>query len=103
MSKKRMLSWVAQIGLITGMISQFKLAWKLFRDDRVPRTAKAIPLLAILAVVSPLGWVLNLIPVAGQMGDLAVIALGVNSFVKAAPQDVVHEYMTELHMDHPTK
>src|SRR5260221_14493284 len=99
MSKKRLLSWIAQIGLVGGMISQLRLAWKLFRDDRVPRSVKAIPLLAILAVVSPLGWLLNLIPVIGQMGDLAVISLGVNTFVKAGPPELVHEHIAELNMD----
>jgi len=67
------------------MISQFRLAWKLFRDDRVPRSVKAISDPGDSGCRSPLGWLLNLIPVIGQMGDLAVIGLGVNTFVKAAP------------------
>ena len=101
MNKNKMVGWIAQVGLIGGLISQARLAWKLFRDDRVPRTAKAIPVLAVLAVVSPLGWVVNLVPVLGQLSDLALIGLGVSTFVKAAPQDVVQQYMTELHMDQP--
>jgi uncharacterized membrane protein YkvA (DUF1232 family) len=97
--KTRLLSWVAQIGLITSMIKESRLALRLFRDKRVPTQAKAIPVLAVLAIVSPLGWVVNLVPIVGQLSSLGLLALGVNTFIKAAPQDIVQEYMTELRME----
>jgi len=99
MSKKRLFELDSPNRACWCMISQFRLAWKLFRDDRVPRSVKAIPDPGDSGCRLATRLALNLIPVIGQMGDLAVIGLGVNTFVKAAPPEVVHEYMAELNME----
>ena len=87
---------VSGIGFIAGFIQQIRLSWRLFRDPRVPIWTKAIPVLTIVYLVSPVDWLINLIPVLGQLEDIAVLGLGMQLFIRLAPQDVVDEHTLQL-------
>jgi uncharacterized membrane protein YkvA (DUF1232 family) len=95
MSRSSLSGWLLKAGLFRSTIGQAGLAWKLFKDKRVPTTAKAIPVLALLYVLSPIDLALDWIPVLGQMDDVAIIGLGLQAFIRAAPQYVVSEYQSE--------
>jgi uncharacterized membrane protein YkvA (DUF1232 family) len=88
--------WIFKAGMLRGMLSQGKLAWSLFKDERVPVMTKGIPLLAMLYIVSPIDALIDWIPVIGQLDDLAVIGLGLRAFIKAAPPELVEEHKLKL-------
>lgn len=67
-----------------------KLAYCLLRDERVPRTPKAVLLGALAVIVSPIdfpGWV----PVLGELDMLALGILAVETFIEACPPEVRRE------------
>ena len=71
------------------------LAWRLFRDPRMPTPAKGIAVAAVLLILSPLD-VLDWVPFMGNVGELALITLVLRAFINAAPEEVRQEYMAAL-------
>ena len=61
-----------------------KLAWRLFRDRRVPFYLKALPVLGLLYVISPWDLVPDILPAVGQIDDLVVASLLLLAFVLLA-------------------
>jgi len=59
----------------------FHLAVKLFFDKNVPAKNKGTLLAAIVYVVSPIDLIPDVIPVAGWVDDLIVIAMALNKFL----------------------
>ena len=86
---------VKNISFLTTIIKQFRLAWLLFQDARVPLWVKAIIPIASIYVLSPFDLI-PVIPVVGQLDDLGVILLGLTTFIKLCPPDVVGYYRTQL-------
>lgn len=66
-----------------------RLAWRLFMDDQVPIWLKAVPALGLAYLISPVDLVVDLIPVLGQMDDIAVILFSLKFFIDNAPADRV--------------
>ena len=70
-----------------------RTAWRLFKDPRVPLWQKAIPVLGVLYVLSPIDVVPELLaPVLGPLvvaDDLAILLLALRAFVHLAPREVV--------------
>lgn len=77
------------IGILAEMWQEIQLAWRLFRDDQVPVYLKIIPVLGLVYVVSPVDLIMDVVPVLGQMDDVAVIAFTIKTFVDLAPKDRV--------------
>ncbi|BDI29612.1 hypothetical protein CCAX7_16630 [Capsulimonas corticalis] len=69
-----------------------KLAARLLRDPRVPRSRKAG--LALLAgyLASPIDLIPDFIPVLGVADDLILAALTLTWVVKAVPAEIVREH-----------
>lgn len=63
-------------------------------DDRVPHKAKIEAGAAIAYLLSPFDRVTDLIPVVGQLDDVAVIAFAVRRLVAGAGEPVLREYWT---------
>jgi uncharacterized membrane protein YkvA (DUF1232 family) len=72
-----------------------KLAYCLLRDDRVPGAPKAILLVALGVVVSPLNFP-KWVPVLGELDVLALTVLAVKTFIEACPEDVRREHEEAL-------
>jgi uncharacterized membrane protein YkvA (DUF1232 family) len=89
------------LGVIQGLIDQVRLSWRLFQDPRVPAITKAIPLLTLAYIVSPVDLVLDVIPFLGQMDDIAILGAGLTLFISAAPKYVVNEHLSLLRGDVP--
>lgn len=87
---------VMGLSFFRGFIEQARLSWLLFRDPRVPVVTKAIPVATIIYLVSPADWLVNLLPILGQMQDVAVLGLGLTLFIRAAPQAIVNEHLAQL-------
>jgi uncharacterized membrane protein YkvA (DUF1232 family) len=72
-----------------------RLGWELFRDPRVPKRLKIIPMGVIIYLISPLDFI-SLIPVIGQLDDLAILILGVRWFIRLVPSAIVEEHRSKL-------
>lgn len=69
-----------------------RLAWRLFRDPRVPLAAKTIVVATLVYLVSPIDFVPDWFPFVGQADDLVALMAGLNFFLKACPRWLVEEH-----------
>jgi uncharacterized membrane protein YkvA (DUF1232 family) len=69
---------------------------RLLREPGVPLLTKAFPILAALYVISPLDFVPDLLPVLGQVDDVAVILIALEAFWKLCPAAVVDFHRAAL-------
>lgn len=83
-------SWMREI------VQQAKLAYYLMLDPRVNPLAKLIPVAALAYLVFPFDLSPDIVPVIGQLDDVAILMLGLRFFFELAPQDVVHEHLARL-------
>jgi uncharacterized membrane protein YkvA (DUF1232 family) len=81
----RVFSWLARPGLLRTLLSHARLSVRLIREPRVPLLIKAVPLLAIAYLVSPLDFVPDVIPVLGQLDDLGVMLIALETFLRLCP------------------
>jgi uncharacterized membrane protein YkvA (DUF1232 family) len=76
---------------LTGTVGRLprylKLARDLFGDEQIPTRRKALLGAALVYTVSPIDLVPGVIPVAGQLDDLAVLLLGVRQALAACPPE----------------
>lgn len=73
-----------------------RLVWALARDRRVPGQQKLILAGIVGYLLLPFDLVPDLIPIIGQLDDLAVVLLGLDLFIRAAPEDVVAEHLQRI-------
>jgi uncharacterized membrane protein YkvA (DUF1232 family) len=59
-------------------------------------TAALLAGAALLYVVSPLDLIADVIPILGQLDDIAVILFAVDILVRSSPPDVVEEHRAAL-------
>lgn len=71
---------------------QFRLAWRLFWDNRVPWAAKLIPVAAIAYIVSPFDLIPDFALGLGQLDDLAILLIGLRLFIDVCPNLLVKEH-----------
>ena len=83
-------------GLWMRIVEPLRLSWALLLDNRVPILLKLIPVAAFAFLVSPLDLAVILIPVIGQLADIAVVLLAIILFNELAPADVVDEHLPHL-------
>jgi uncharacterized membrane protein YkvA (DUF1232 family) len=81
----RTTSWLTRPGLLRTLLSHLRLALRLLREPSVPVLTKVVPLVTGLYVISPLDFVPDLLPVMGQLDDLSIIVLGLETFLKLCP------------------
>ena len=73
-----------------------RLYWRLFRDPRVSILPKALLILTVLYVISPLDVIPDFVPVIGEMDDVVVVLSGLWLFVRLCPPGVVHETVHDI-------
>jgi uncharacterized membrane protein YkvA (DUF1232 family) len=81
----RISSWLSRPWSLRALIAQARLAFRLFREPRVPMVLKAVPLLGLLYVISPVDFVPDFIPGLGQLDDLGIILAALELFVRLCP------------------
>jgi uncharacterized membrane protein YkvA (DUF1232 family) len=59
------------------------------RDPRVPLLAKALLGMAAVYVISPIDIIPDVLPVLGQVDDLAIISLALEGFLRICPTPAV--------------
>jgi uncharacterized membrane protein YkvA (DUF1232 family) len=94
-SKQRQVAPI-NLGIVTDLIRQVRLAWRLMLDSRVPLWVKTIVPASLVYLISPVDFVPDVIPGLGQLDDLAVIVIGVKLFIELCPPAIVREHMQEL-------
>jgi len=66
----RISSWLSRPGMLRSLFQQARLAVRLLREPRVPLLLKAIPVLALIYLISPLDLIPDILPGLGQLDDL---------------------------------
>lgn len=85
------------IGFWASLWNHVRLAWRLFRDRRVPLWPKIVIPAVVLAYLSfPMDFLPDLTPFVGQLDDLTLIALGLQAFISLCPRDVANEHMARI-------
>jgi uncharacterized membrane protein YkvA (DUF1232 family) len=84
--------WWQVISLGRQMPRLTRLIARLMRDARVGPWSKAMLIAGVIYVVSPLDFLSDLVPVLGQLDDLALLALVVRAFLNSCPAAVVAEH-----------
>ena len=85
-----------RIGGWRAMLAQGLLAWRLFRDPRVPAKAKLVLPAAVAFWLSPINLPFTWIPIIGQVDDVGVALLAIGAFLKLCPKDLVAEHARTL-------
>lgn len=87
---KRDLNWFRE------MLSELRLAWRLLRDPLVPTWPKLVPLAALAYVLFPLDFVPDVFIGLGQLDDVAVLLLGLKTFIASCPAEIVRRHVAEM-------
>jgi uncharacterized membrane protein YkvA (DUF1232 family) len=78
--------------LLSRFISDLILVIRLMFDRRVSTTAKLIPLLMLVYIISPLDLIPDVFVPLGIVDDITVLVIGLQLFIHSAPPGVVAEY-----------
>ena len=73
-----------------------RLYWRLFRDRRVSIWPKALLVLGVLYVVSPIDLIPDVIPFVGEVDDLVVVIAVCRLFMYLCPREVVQEHVRRI-------
>ena len=85
----KLFALLGRPGLLWSLVSHLRLGVRLVREPRVPVVLKLVPVLVGLYVLSPIDLVPDLLPVLGQLDDLAIVAAGLELFVRLCPPATV--------------
>ena len=97
MSREQPSMGAAQAGVLSYLVRNVRLSWRLLRDPRVALASKiAIPVITAAYLLSPADFLPDLIPVLGQLDDLAILALAMRLFIQLAPAEAVKEHTANL-------
>jgi uncharacterized membrane protein YkvA (DUF1232 family) len=73
-----------------------RLYWRLFWDARVSIWPKALLLLGFLYLVSPINFLLDVVPILGEVNDLVVLIVVCRLFMYMCPREVVQEHVRRI-------
>ena len=96
----RVRSWLSAPSLVRTLVSHVRLSVRLLREPRVPLRFKAMPVFAVVYVISPLDIVPDVIPLFGQLDDLGMILILFEAFLKLCPARAVDFHRTEMAARH---
>lgn len=73
-----------------------RLFFRLLGDRRVAFMAKVLLLASAIYAVSPLDFLPDLMPLLGQVDDLAIFTMACRMFIQLCPRPVVQEHIAEI-------
>jgi len=83
-------------GVLTEIGRNAQLVWRLLTDHRVSLLTKlVIPGLMAGYLLWPIDLMPDVVPLLGQLDDLALLALGIKLFIELCPKEIVREYRGE--------
>ena len=87
----------SNVGLLSEIFRNAQLAWRLLIDRRVGLGLKLIiPGLMLAYMISPVDLLPDVLPLVGQVDDLAILVLSIKLFVELCPKNVVAEIRAGL-------
>jgi uncharacterized membrane protein YkvA (DUF1232 family) len=92
----RTTSLLSLPSLLRTLLAHVRLSVRLLRDPAVPLLLKLLPFAALAYLVSPVDGVPDFIPVLGQLDDLGVLMLALESFLRLSPERVVQFHRTAM-------
>ena len=96
----RVTSWLSWPSLLQALVSSARLTMRLLREPRVPLLTKSLPVLAAVYVISPLDFIPDVLPLLGEIDDLAVILIAVGVFLKLCPAGAVEFHRVAMAQGH---
>ena len=75
-------------GVVDAFVPVAAVGGGLLREPAVPMLVKSLPFAAALYVVSPLDVIPDVLPVIGEIDDLAIVLLGIKTFLRLCPAAV---------------
>lgn len=93
---KRPAIYDENLNFFRNLILQARLVWLLLRDPRVPLWLKSLPVGAVAYLFLPFDAIPDVIPILGQLDDVAALMLGFRLFIEFCPANVVEEHMRTL-------
>jgi uncharacterized membrane protein YkvA (DUF1232 family) len=87
------------VGFWRGIARQFRLAWRLLWDPRVPAWTKLVPAMALLYIFSPIDFMPDWIVGLGQLDDVGIMLLGVRVFTELIPDNIVLQHLEAMGVD----
>ena len=94
--------WDGETRALVGRIGRLpwrgkaRLAWRLFRDGRVPLWVRAIIPALILYLALPIDIIPDFIPVLGHLDDVLVVLLAGGVLLRFTPRQVIDEHLGAL-------
>ncbi len=79
-------------GRLSDILRQGRLILRLLGDARIPMWQKAIPVIGILYVLSPVDLIPDFIVGLGQLDDIAILLLAAKLFLDMTPRNIVAEH-----------
>ena len=87
----------SQGGVLQDTLLRIKLIIRLLGDRRVNPWLKLVPIAGILYLVSPLDLIPDvMLPVIGELDDIAILWLTNHFFIEFCPPEVVREHVRNL-------
>ena len=84
------------MNIFMSLVNRLRLTWRLMLDGRVPLWLKVIPFAPIAYLLWPIDLLPDLFPFLGQLDDLGMFIVGMETFIALAPRQVVQEHQAEL-------
>ena len=86
-----------RVGILGELIRNVQLVWRLLKDPRVSLPTKLIiPGVVGIYLLSPIDFMPDVLPLIGQIDDIAVLFGGMMLFIQMCPPDVVEEHRAAL-------
>jgi uncharacterized membrane protein YkvA (DUF1232 family) len=86
-----------RLGILAELIRNAQLVWRLLKDPRVSLLSKLIiPGLVGIYILSPIDVLPDMLPVLGQIDDIAVLLAGAALFIEMCPPRLVQEHRAAL-------
>lgn len=77
------------------MWAEIILVLQLMKDNRVPIYLKFLPVIVGLYLLSPIDLIPGFLPIIGQLDDFGLLLLGLSTFIRLAPDEVIDEYLPQ--------
>ena len=85
-----------KLGLLTELVRNARLAWRLMKDRRVSLWLKTIVPVAFAYVLYPIDIIPDVLLGLGQLDDLAIMLMGVRLFLNLCPEEIVKQHLEEM-------
>jgi uncharacterized membrane protein YkvA (DUF1232 family) len=89
-------SWVSRLSIVRPLVVRARLIARLLRDASVPRYVKALAVVPVLYVISPLDVLPDFLPVLGQLDDLGVVLMAMEGLIALCPREVVEHHRSAI-------